>query len=94
MTGAERDAYESSFLQRDGKMDVRSAWKNLRARMCVTCIVDENGDQVFTDADVADLSRLGSAGLHRVFMVAQRLSGLSESDVEELAGNSTATQGD
>lgn len=86
LTGEERDIYEQSLIRVRGKkrdVDMRNA----RARLVAMCVVDENGDRIFSDEDVAALGKKSSAALDRVFDVAQRLSGLREEDMEELAGN-------
>lgn len=90
LTGTERDAFEQDIVQlkRDGKrtsteMDLH----NVRAKLCVRCIVDENGERLFGDVDMEALGRKSATALSRVFEAAQRLSGLSDQDVEELAKN-------
>lgn len=95
LTGAERDAFEASLIsersvQRGRRQEtIRSSnFQNLRARLCALTICDENGERLFSDSDVKELGRKSATALTRVFEVAQRLSGLSDQDVEELAGNS------
>ena len=79
----ERDALEAVFLR-----DSEASLENLRARLCAMCIVDENGERVFTDADAQVLGRKSARALDRVFEVAQRLNGMSARDVDDLVGNS------
>lgn len=85
MTGAERDAYESSVVQMrsDGTKAVNL--ENLRGRLVALTCVDENGERLFTDADAIALGSKSAAALERVFDVARKLSGLTDNDVEELA---------
>ncbi len=54
MTGAERDAFESSVVSMNGK-DARVNTANIRAKMAAMCIVDENGARLFDEADVTAL---------------------------------------
>lgn len=82
LTSKQRDEYEASHIL-DGKVDL----SNLRARLCVRCIVDKKGNRVFQDTDAEALGRKSGAAMDRVFAVAQKLSGLSDRDVEELAKN-------
>ena len=71
------------------KMDLR----NMRAKLVALTVVDDKGKRLFRgDADVNALGRKSAAALQRVFEVAQRLSGLSDEDMEELAKNSDAGQ--
>jgi len=101
LTGAERDAFEQSMVEmrtvRQGRRQetVREMrLQNIRARLCALTICDEEGNRLFTDADVQALGRKSASALNRVFQVAQRLSGLTDEDVEELAGNSDEIRSD
>jgi len=86
MTGIERDVFESSIMQGKGK-NIKMNWQNVRAKLVVHSVIDEDGNKLFTDADVARLGEKSAAALDRVFDVAQRLSGITKEDVEELAKN-------
>ncbi len=86
LTGAERDAFEQSIVERQGKK-ARMNLRNVRAKLVALCVVDEQGNRLFTDDDVEALGRKSAAALDRIFEVAQRLSGLTPADVEELLGN-------
>lgn len=82
MSGAERDAWEAEV------MDAREAGKlnytNFRARLVARCLIDEQGQRLFTDSDIEALGRKSALALMRVFEAAQKLNGLSKGDVEEL----------
>jgi hypothetical protein len=82
MTGTERDAFEST-LQVIGEGDKKRAdMRNIRARVCALCIVGENGERLFTDAEVDSLGKKSAAALDRVFNVAQEMNGMGEKAVE------------
>ena len=85
LDGKDRDAFEASLVMQNGEA-VNLA--NIRARLAALCIVDEAGERLFSDADMAALGRKSGAALDRVFSVAQRLSGMSDAAVKELQGNS------
>jgi hypothetical protein len=86
MNGAERDAFESAQVQvKDKKVEFNGV--NIRARMAAACIVDEQGQRLFSDKEVDLLGRKSAAALDRVYAVALRLSGMSKKDSEELMGN-------
>lgn len=91
LSGSERDGFEDATLEQKGKSR-RVNLANVRARLCALSIVDENGKRMFSDEDVRALGRKSAAALDRVFSAAQRLSGLSDEDVEELAKNSGGGQ--
>lgn len=87
MTGAQRDAFEAEIVQGRGK-DRRANLENVRAKLVARCVVDpETGFPLFSDEDVQALGRKSARALARVYDVAARLSGVSDRDAEELAGN-------
>jgi hypothetical protein len=94
LTGSERDKFEDVSMQRYGKKNQSREvnLKDFRARLSAWSIVDEDGKRVFSDSDITALGQKSAAALQRVFDVAARLSGLSESDVDELTKNSSSTQ--
>lgn len=88
MTGSERDSFEES-LAIVGKDGTRTpTLKNFRAKLVARTIVDEQGRHLFTPADIDALGELDANDLQTVFNVAQRLSGMTAADVEEMTGNS------
>ncbi len=89
MSGSERDQFEESILERHGKRREVSL-RDIRAKLVAIAVVDEQGRQIFTEGDVAALTCKSAAALQRVFTAAQRLSGLSDQDVEELQKNSVS----
>lgn len=103
LTGKESDAYQASCYQERPVLDARGrpvkgrtemvrSLANVRAKLVVRCIVDEQGNRVFSDADANALGEKSTAALDRVFEVAARLSRLSEDDIEDLAGKYGAGQ--
>lgn len=86
LTAAERDAFEQSIVETRGK-NTRMNLRNIRAKLVALCVVDEQGNRLFSDEDAELLGKKSAAALNRIFEVAQRLSGLTPADVEELAGN-------
>lgn len=86
LTGAERDDFEASVVEQRGKK-TRLNMQNFRAKLVVRAAINGDGQRLFSDKDAPLLGRKSAAALQRVFEVAQRLSGLSDEDVEELVGN-------
>lgn len=93
LTGAERDAFEQEIVVRQGKKTQMNL-ANVRARLVALCMVDDEGQRVFGEADVKALGKKSALALNRVFEVAQRINGLTPEDMEELAGNSGSDQSD
>lgn len=93
LDGAARDQYEAEFLligeiQAGERPTYELDLLNARARLVALSVVDENDQRIFSDEDVVALGKKSSQALDRVYEVAQRLSGLSKKDVEELRKNS------
>jgi hypothetical protein len=87
LSGRERDAYEAGIVQVRGDGSRNVTLENIRSRLVSLTAVDESGERIFSDGDVKALGEKSAAALERVFDVARKLSGLSEDDVEELAGD-------
>jgi hypothetical protein len=92
MSGQQRDEFEASMLVRRGGQMVTDV-ANVRAKIVAWCVVDDDGQRLFTASDVDALGRKSAAALNRVHDVATRLSGLRDEDVEELTGNFGAAPG-
>ena len=91
LSGAERDSFEESLFTGIGK-DRQTKMANVRARLCGLVICDEKGNRLFTAADIERLGKKSCRPLDRIYEVAQRLSGISDTDVEEMVKNSEAVQ--
>lgn len=90
LTAAERDEWEEAQLRRQSKRGVESVsvrMANSRARLVAFACVDESGGRLFSDNDVERLGQKSAAALMRVYDVAARLSGITESDIEDLSKN-------
>jgi len=72
----------------------RTRLEDLQVRLCAMSIVDEQGRRMFSDSEPSLLARKSARALQPIFEVAQRLSGLSDEQVEELSGNSEETPSD
>ncbi len=93
MTGTERDRFEASIIDKPGK-NARVKMDNIRAKLCAETICDEQGVKLFTPGDIKKLGEKSAAALQRVFDVAQRLSGITEEDIDELAEDMEANPSD
>jgi hypothetical protein len=87
LSGVDRDSFEMTMIQTRGRKSEVNL-RNLRAKLVVRTAVDSEDPEVakplFELKDVEWLGRKSAAALQRVYAVAQRLSGLSAEDVEEL----------
>lgn len=86
LSAGERDAFESGTLQKKGKSREANLL-DLRARLVAATACDAGGKPLFTDADVAWLTKKSAKVLDRLFAVAQRLAGMTAADVEDMVKN-------
>ena len=90
LTGKQRDKFETEFASASKG---ERGMDNIRAKLCALSLRDEDGNSIFTLKDVNELGTKSAAALDRVFTAALSLNGFTQSDVDELAGNSEETQG-
>lgn len=97
LTAGERDKWEESLysaVKRGSGYEVIAHKENLRAKFIAASVVDETGKLLFTAGDIEALSRKSAAPMDRLFAAAQRLSGMTDADIEELEKNSKDAQED
>lgn len=87
INAAERDAFEASCMAGKGK-NRGVNMENVRARLLVLALCDENGTRLFGNQEAELLGTVPALIIDKLFSIAQRLGGLSPADVEEIAGNS------
>lgn len=84
LSGIERDKWETSLVKQKGnrrKVDT----ENIRAKLATKCLVDKpGGSRLFNDAQATLIGQLPVQQLQKVYEMAQRLSGVSDEDVDEL----------
>jgi hypothetical protein len=85
LTGEERDAYEASMVELKKDGSAKANRDNVRARLLILCIVNEQGEQMFNKADIKLLGRKSAKALERVINKVNEMNGISEKDIEELA---------
>ena len=87
MTGAEKDAFEASLTiirQNGNKMVQKPNLVNARAKLLSHCLVDEDGNLLFSDEDVIELGQKSVAEMDKVVDVAKRLNKMTTEDLKEL----------
>lgn len=87
LSGDERDVIEGT-VQDYHKRSPSERLRGLRALLVGKAAVNEKGERLFTDGQIAQLGRKNAAPLDRIFAVAQRLAKLTDNDVDALVGNS------
>jgi hypothetical protein len=87
LTGHERDAWEASFFVNFGTRKQRATLADTRASLVQKTCINDDGTLQFQPSDIEWLTQKSAASLQRVFLVAQRLSGLSDDDIEEIVAD-------
>jgi hypothetical protein len=83
LSGSERDEYEQEIVRMNGR-DVSMNLRNARAKLVAKVTVDEGGNRIFSDDDVRALGKKSAAALERIFNIGRKLSGMSDTDIQEL----------
>ena len=63
-------------------------------RLVAYCVVNEEGKRLFGEKDIQVLGKKSGLALNRITTVAMRLSGFTESDLQDLTENFEITQSD
>jgi hypothetical protein len=101
LSGEERDKFEASIIYevptRRGKKKGTVHKVNpqkLRAKLVIAsaCVAENDPTPLFKITDVDALAAKSGAAIDRVFDVCQRLSGISDDDMEELGNESSPEQ--
>jgi hypothetical protein len=91
LMGFERDEYEQSLVDLSGGK-ARVNMRNARARLVVMTVVDEQGNRVFSDTDIAMLTTKNASALETIWDVAAALSGLGDGDAKAMGNDSESGQ--
>ena len=93
LTGKERDQFEESIFSQKGKKMERN-FKNLRAKLVALTVVDDDGNLIFAQKDIEALGLKSASALDKIFSVAQRLSGLTKEDIDDMTSTLEDGQSD
>ena len=85
LTAYDKDAWEMGMSKEN--------YANFRARLLVLVVVDEGGKRIFADSDAEALGGKNGLVVSRLFEVARRMNGFSDTDVEEMEKNSSSSPG-
>ena len=83
LTGKQRDAFEASCIQTKGSRRTLNLVDS-RAKLVMLSVINPDGSRMFQSSDVAQLSAMPAFIVDRLFSVAQRLSGITEQEIEDL----------
>ena len=96
MSGEDRDRWELSMMQADDSSE-RGFKLNFdaysRVRLVAMCLVDDNFNRIFvTKEQIEKLSQKSGKVMDFLYDVAQRVNGITESDIDDLETNSVSAQ--
>jgi hypothetical protein len=85
MSGKQRNDYEH-WASTQSKAKVPD-YRGIRERLIINCVVDENGEQLFSESDIAKLSEKNSEVIDRIHTKCRVICGMDEDAVEDAVKN-------
>lgn len=85
MSGTARDEYEQSLFKFQSDGVAKQDLSNSRAKLLAVCLVDENGNRLFSSRDIVALGKKNTRALDRVYAVADQLNSVSAEEKLEQA---------
>jgi len=80
LSAAERDEFEAS-------VGVTQDLTNMRARLVVNCLIDEDGNRLFKNSEAKALGEKNATVMNRLFDKCRELSGMTDDDLGIAEGN-------
>jgi len=85
LTSGERDKYEGEIMKRDRRSgQMIPQLTKVRALLIALSVTDAEGTPLFSENDLHEIGRIPARTIQKMFDKAAELSGLSETDVEDL----------
>ena len=95
LSASQRDQYEASVVimrrAKGGRLEEGRDYDNVRAKLVVRCLVTPDGEPMFKPNEYDVLGQLPAVLVDQLWEAATRLSGMTDDDIEELAGDFPAT---
>lgn len=91
MTARERSEFESQFSHPKTGKHLPNRAAEIRERLVIATVIDEQGNPLFTDDDLGALKEVDAAILEAIAKASQELNDISEEDLAELEKNSQKT---
>ena len=89
----EKSSFEMQQISKRGSVN-KSKIEASRRRLLCLCLVDDKGNRLFGDDDADKLRDVDGGITSALFDAVQKHVGFEDGDIEELAKNSNAIQGD
>jgi hypothetical protein len=88
LTEQEVNEFQNSLWNSDGTRLRRSKLDEADRRFVTLCIVDESGNRMLNDADIATLAKWDRSDLYYLYSKCSAHVGMKMSDIEEMIKNS------
>lgn len=88
LTEHELSRYQSATIASSGTGLRRSKLEDASRRLIVLCLVDDDGNQILSDADVPRLADWDAADTSYLYDECAKHCGINRQDIEDLAKNS------
>ena len=73
--------FQGMFDAKTGQA-IPSALAELPAKMCAYCIIDEDGNRIFTEQDIDQLAKKCASAIDRIAKAAEELNGVAPDSVK------------
>jgi hypothetical protein len=96
-TSIEREEYNQSVFRPQvtaGKSELKPDFRNSEAKLVVKCLIYENGERMYSDAEATKLGQKSSTAIRALFNVVARLSGMDSESRKRAEKNSEETPSD
>lgn len=86
LTELERSRFEATCLDKSGQLSANKL-QDVKCRLIVLAVVDQNGDQLLTNSDIENLRQQDSRNTNVLVDEIRRHCSMNEVDFEELTKN-------
>ncbi len=93
LSAAAKNQYQQSIVEMRGTSQ-KLRLENSTAKLVALTVVNKDRQRLFTERDIEKLGTKSAAALEIIVEVANRLSGMTKKDVEDLVKNSEPSQSD
>jgi hypothetical protein len=91
LTTSELEAYNTAVLTEDGTKLRKDRMSNATRRLIVLALVDREGNRLFTEKQIPELSQIDAIDAQALYDFAAKHCGVNRSELESLLKNSSET---
>jgi len=94
LTTSELEAYNTAVLNEEGTKLRKDRMSNATRRLIVLCLVDRDGNRLFNEKQIPELSQIDGLDATALYDFAAKFCGVNKSEIEAFLKNSSETAGD